>query len=276
MAGSHGHAQHRAPSAAPLVECGRQSQGPNRQQDIDDVQPQAEDRRQSRKRLRRPQESPPPHLFVRFSFIVCFCVLPVGCVDELILGFIVHLQVDVASAQYPYYSERHVHYPYAPPYGFYPPHTPLGYAPSPPLVPPYRNDKYAAAYHVKTTRRRRPRPRSPPTDSADSSRSMDEAAQKNTGRMPQATADAPERAQNPLPSHCGMPATTAVNAEEPRVQHDPTNNNAQSEEENQPLSEMFRVAPSRVAPPQKLQVHTGQLLFFPSILSSAASFLNMH
>lgn len=166
------------------------------------------------------------------------------------------MQMDVRIGHYPYFADGYVPYPYPPPYVYYPPLNSPGYATSPTIGAPYPVGRYVPKYPAGTSRGRRPRSRSPISDMSHSSGRMEDEAEPKPihGSTPAPVVGYEAPIADPPPA--SRPGTTALHASEPQTIPAGPGSAKQAEEEEQPLSKLFRVAPARVDSPQHVCLHT--------------------
>lgn len=166
------------------------------------------------------------------------------------------MQMDVRIGHYPYFADGYVPYPYPPPYVYYPPLNSPGYATSPTIGAPFPVGRYVPKYPAGTSRGRRPRSRSPISDMSHSSGRMEDEAEPKPihGSTPAPVVGYEAPIADPPPA--SRPGTTALHASEPQTIPAGPGSAKQAEEEEQPLSKLFRVAPARVDSPQHVCLHT--------------------
>ena len=200
----------------------------------------------------KPRKAPqPPFLFVhpKLSCLRCHVIAIGGpsCCQY------VRLQVDVATDHHPYCRDVYRPYHYPPPCGCCAAHNSSGFAPPHAAQPPCPCAAYAPTCAVTASRARRPRTRSPTSGRSNSSRREDDRDDRSSDQGDHACAFQAAGAPTAMPVSASPPITTPLNAQYPQSVAATTVRTAQCEEDEQlPLSELFRVAPSRMAPPQNV------------------------
>ena len=171
------------------------------------------------------------------------------------VGFTFCVQRDVLTSQYPPYGEAYVPYPYPPPYAYYPPHPSPSYAPPRPGPQPYPYGGYMPPYHATSLGALRPRSISPESTHSHSSRSGHAGAVPEPDIVKAGGTTAADRPPLATLATAAVRNTTAPITHEPVAAAATVANSDHGEDEEAPLSQLFRIAPSREHAAHNVHIH---------------------